>query len=570
MDYTIKIGGEAGQGILTIGDTLSRVFARSGYHVFTHQDYESRIRGGHNIYQVRVSDQPVMASRTGIDILVVLDSSTISLHEKELTPDGLVVYDSAALKNKYDQPNFLDVPFARLAMDQTGQAIMANSVATGAVFGMLGVSTSTLESVFHDLFKKDALVAANMKAALAGYAYAKEHCISCAFMPSATGHAKMLIQGNDAIGLGALASGLKFFSAYPMTPSTSIMLSVAARAKEYGVIVEQAEDEIAAINMALGASYAGVRAMTGSSGGGFALMVEGLSLAAITETPVVIALVQRPGPATGLPTKTEQADLNFALYCAHGEFPRILLAPGTPEQAFFLTNKAFDLAEKYQIPVIILSDQYLADTQWTFDDFDTTKLIYHDYRLRGDAFAACLSYQRHAYTETGISPMAVPGDGPHVVITDSDEHNETGNLVEDIETRNKMMVKRLFKKMPLIQAKIAPPTLYGHHNPEVIVVGWGSTYGLLKEAVDALNVCCSAAMLHFSEVYPLPSTEKLDWLALLNEARVTICVENNATSQFARLLRTETGFKFDQLITKYDGRPFLLEELLGEINARRG
>lgn len=570
MDYTIKIGGEAGQGILTIGDTLARLFARSGYHVFTHQDYESRIRGGHNIYQVRVADRPVMASRAGIDILVVLDNATISLHENELTPDGLVVYDSTALRQKYDQPNFLDVPFAQIAMEQTGQAIMANSVASGAVLGMLGVATDVLESIFLDLFKKNDLVAANSKAAHAGYAYARKHCIRCSFFPADSARAKMLIQGNDAIGLGALASGLKFYSAYPMTPSTGIMLSVAARAREYGVIVEQAEDEIAAINMALGASYAGVRAMTGSSGGGFALMVEGLSLAAITETPIVIGLVQRPGPATGLPTKTEQADLNFALYSAHGEFPRVLLAPGTPEQAFFLTNKAFDLAEKYQVPVIILSDQYLADTQWTFDDFDTARLIFRDYRLRGKAFAESPKYQRHAYTETGITPMAVPGDGPHVVITDSDEHNETGNLIEDIETRNKMMEKRLLKKMPLIQAEIAPPACYGHHAPEVVLVGWGSTYGLLKEAVDALSVCCGAAMLHFSEVYPLPLPEQAGWLELLRNAKLTICVENNATSQFARLVRAETGFTFSHLITKYDGRPFLLEELLGEINARRG
>ncbi|HSW62108.1 MAG TPA: 2-oxoacid:acceptor oxidoreductase subunit alpha [Dissulfurispiraceae bacterium] len=570
MDYTIKIGGEAGQGILTIGDTLARFFACSGYHVFTHQDYESRIRGGHNIYQVRVSDRPVMSSRTGIDILVVLDAATIAMHEGELSSDGLVVYDAASLKQKHDKPHFLDVPFMQIAMEQTGNRIMANTVATGAVLGMLGVSTDALEGIFHDLFKKDDLIAANLKAAAAGYGYAKEHCILCSFLSADTAHPKMLIQGNDAIGLGALASGLQFYSAYPMTPSTSIMLSVAARAKEYGVIVEQAEDEIAAINMALGASYAGVRAMTGSSGGGFALMVEGLSLAAITETPIVIGLVQRPGPATGLPTKTEQADLNFALYSAHGEFPRVLLAPGTPEQAFFLTNKAFDLAEKYQIPVFILSDQYLADTQWTFDSFDTSGLIYTDYRLRGQAFSVLQSYQRHEYTENGVTPMAVPGDGPHVVITDSDEHNEIGNLIEDVETRNRMMEKRLFKKLPLIQAEIAPPTLYGHHAPDVVLVGWGSTFGLLKEAVDALNICYSSAMLHFSEVYPLPLLVKLDYLALLRSAKQTICIENNATSQFARLLKTENGYTFNHLITKYDGRPFLLEQLVGEINARLG
>ncbi|MEF9475485.1 MAG: 2-oxoacid:acceptor oxidoreductase subunit alpha, partial [Candidatus Mariimomonas ferrooxydans] len=225
-------------------------------------------------------------------------------------------------------------------------------------------------------------------------------------------------------GLGAVSSGCKFYSAYPMTPSTGIMNYIAAKEKEYGIIVEQAEDEISAINMTLGASFGGVRAMTGTSGGGFALMVEGLSLAAITETPIVIALGQRPGPATGLPTRTEQADLLFTLYAAHGEFPRVILAPGTPEQAFYLTNRAFDIAEKYQIPVVIITDQYLGDSQWTFEGFDSGRIKYTDYRLRGEAFKNLSEYRRHAFTESGVSLLGIPGDSRHLVVTDSDEHDE--------------------------------------------------------------------------------------------------------------------------------------------------
>ena len=256
----------------------------------------------------------------------------------------------------------------------------------------------------------------------------------------------MLIGGVEALALGAIASGLKFYAAYPMTPATGIMNYISARAAKFGIIVEQAEDEIAAINMALGASFGGVRAMTGTSGGGFALMVEGISLAAMTETPVVIALGQRPGPATGLPTRTEQGDLQFALYAAHGEFPRVILAPGTPEQAFYAAAKAFDLAEKYQIPVIILFDQYFGDCQWTYDGFDPGRIPYRDYRLRGAAFSDLKYYKRHAFTETGVSPLGVPGDARHVVVTDSDEHDEDGHLVEDAETRRKMVDKRLFRK----------------------------------------------------------------------------------------------------------------------------
>jgi 2-oxoglutarate ferredoxin oxidoreductase subunit alpha len=378
----------------------------------------------------------------------------------------------------------------------------------------------------------------------------------------------MLISGNDAIGLGAIASGVKFYSAYPMTPSTGIMNYIAGKEEEYGIIVEQAEDEVAAINMALGASFAGARAMTGTSGGGFALMVEGLSLAGITETPVVIALAQRPGPATGLPTRTEQGDLQFALHTAHGEFPRVIFAPGTPEQAFYLTNKAFGIAEKYQIPVILLTDQYLADSEWTFNTFDLGKIHYSDHRLRGDALKNLPDYKRHAFTETGVTPLGIPGDSKHLVVTDSDEHDEEGHIIEDGETRIKMMDKRLFKKLPHIREDIAPPLSYGSDNPDILLAGWGSTYGLLKEAVDVLSKDMNTGMLHFSEIYPFPEVEKFDYLSLLKNAKAALCIENNATSQFARLMRAETGFEFKIKINKYDGRPFMLDSLLGEIHAR--
>ncbi|MBI4699425.1 MAG: 2-oxoacid:acceptor oxidoreductase subunit alpha, partial [Nitrospirae bacterium] len=388
MDYTIKICGEAGQGIQTIGDTLAKVFSRSGYHAFTLQDYESRIRGGHNFYQVRFSDKPVTACRDKIDILVSFDREGILLHEKELNDKGHVVYDSELLKKKYEKLNFLEVPFNRLAVEHGGSKIMANTVAVGAVLGMFGMKLDNLLVIINDTFSKkgEDVIKANVAAAHAGYEFSVKKCTACSFSVSAQTKPKMLISGIEAIGAAAVASGCKFYSAYPMTPSTGIMNYLADKEKESMIIVEQAEDEIAAINMALGASFAGVRAMTGTSGGGFALMVEGLSLAAMTETPVVIALGQRPGPATGLPTRTEQADLNFAIHTAHGEFPRIVFAPGTPEQAFYQTSRAFDLSEKYQIPAIIIFDQYLADSAWTFEGFDLNRIKLMDYRLRGDSF----------------------------------------------------------------------------------------------------------------------------------------------------------------------------------------
>jgi 2-oxoglutarate ferredoxin oxidoreductase subunit alpha len=569
MDYSIKIGGEAGQGIQTIGDTLARVFSRAGYHVFTNQDYESRIRGGHNFFQIRFSEKPVMASRDKIDILVALDKESIEQHEKELSEYGQIIYDSATLKQKHEKSYFLDIPFVNLAVEHGRNKIMANTVATGAVLGMLGMELDILLDIIKVTFKKKGadIIKANIDAAMAGHDYAVKECIKCSFSSAPISKPRMLIAGNDAIGLGAIASGCKFYAAYPMTPSTGIMLYVASKAKEYGIVVEQAEDEIAAINMALGASFSGVRAMTGSSGGGFALMVEGLSLAAMTETPIVIALAQRPGPATGFPTRTEQAELQFALYTAHGEFPRVIFAPGTPEQAFYLTNKAFDIAEKYQIPVFILTDQYLADSQWTFDGFDSNKIKYTDYRLRGEAFEKLIEYKRHAFTDNGVSPLGVPGDAEHLVVTDSDEHDEEGHIVEDAETRIKMVNKRLFKKLPLIRKEIEPPSIYGHPNPEIVISGWGSTYGVMKEAVDEISANCDIAMLHFSEIYPFPPTNKFNYLKVLKDAKMTICVENNATGQFARLIKAETGYAFNRLINRFDGRPFTVESLIGEIDA---
>jgi len=572
MDYSIKIGGEAGQGLQTIGDTLGRVFTRAGYHVFTHQDYDSRIRGGHNIYQIRLSDRPIMAPKEGLDIIIALDKESIRLHERELTSQGRIMYDSDTLKEKYDKPIFLDIPFVKLATEQGGDKIMANTVATGAVLGMLGMELTILSELLSDAFRKkgDAVIAANRKAALAGYEYAQRNCSACSFSVPEISRPKMLINGTEAIALGALASGCKLYSAYPMTPSTGIMNYLASKEQEYGIVVEQAEDEIAAINMALGASFAGVRSMTGTSGGGFALMVEGLSLAGMTETPVVIAMGQRPGPATGLPTRTEQGDLQFVLSAGHGEFPRVVFAPATPLQAFFLTNKAFDLAEKYQIPVFILFDTYLADTQWTFDGFDLSRLRYTEYRTGSEAFNKLPEYKRHALTENGITPLAVPGDAPHLVVTDSDEHDEIGHIAEDAATRIAMVEKRLLKKLPLIKQEIAPPSLYGAPDPQVLLTGWGSTYGVMKEAVDALAKSHCIAMLHFSEVFPLPYTEPFDYVRILRNAKNTICIEHNATGQFERLLRAEQGYEFGGHIRRYDGRPFLLEELVREIIAKCG
>ncbi len=572
LDYTLRVGGEAGQGLATVGGALAQVLSKIGYHVFTHQDYMSRVRGGHNFYQIRFSDQKISASREMVDILLALDLNTIEIHKKSVRNEGFILYDSEIAKKKFEEPEFIDIPFRKIALDVGKNSVMANTVATGAVLGLIDLGLETLKNILRQAFKKkgEEVIQENIACAEAGYNYARTNCPRCeAFGIREPEYRKlMLIDGVHAIGMGALMSGCKFYSGYPMTPSTGILDYMASRAEEYNLVVEQAEDEIAAINMAIGASFAGVRAMTGSSGGGFALMVEGLSLAGMTETPIVIAEMQRPGPATDFPTRTEQTNLLFILHAAHGEFPRVIFEPGTPEQAFYLTNRAFELAEKYQIPVFIQSDQYLVDTEWTFENFDLEHLIYNDYRMREKDLEGLEDYKRYKYSDTGISPLAVPGEaGKHLVVADSDEHDEEGHIIEDGETRIKMVQKRLLKKLPLIKKEIEAPLLYGDPSPKIVLIGHGSTYGVIKEVVETIPKDQKVAMMHFSQIYPLPEREKFDYIELLENADLTIGIENSATGQFAKLMRSETGFEFSYQISKYDGMPFTIENLKEELHS---
>jgi 2-oxoglutarate/2-oxoacid ferredoxin oxidoreductase subunit alpha len=569
MDITIRIGGEAGQGLQFIGSALGRIFSRRGLHVFTHQDYMSRVRGGHNFYQLRIADRPVHSSREKIDIILALDEHTIEVHRNSLDPRGIIMFDERLTRTPHPEPRFMNIPFLGLTEQMDLAPIMANSAAVGAILGGLGIGIDAFAEIIEQLLGKKGgeVVASNLRVARAGSEHVQksmdwpEH-LTCGEEGKAP---LLLINGSQAIGTGAIVSGCKFYAAYPMTPSTGIMNHIASRAKEHNIAMEQAEDEIAAINLALGASFGGVRAMTGTSGGGFALMVEGLSLAGMTETPVVIAEMQRPGPATGLPTRTEQSDLLFVLHAGHGEFPRVLFAPGTPEQALHLTNKAFDLAEKYQIPAIIQSDQHLADSEWTFQKLDPAPLLFHDHRDRSSP-GEDSGYKRYQLTSSGVSPLAVPGLSPRLVVVDSDEHDEEGHIIEDAETRIRMVEKRWLLKWPAIRAEISPPLLYGHEKPGVVLVGYGSTYGIMRDAVDALRESIAAAMLHFSELWPFPDPARGNYLDILNSAKLAVCVENNATGQFARLFRSETGYVFPAFIRKYDGRPFLLEPFMDEIN----
>ncbi len=367
---------------------------------------------------------------------------------------------------------------------------------------------------------------------------------------------ELLINGVDAIGFGGLLGGCTFVSSYPMSPSTNLLIFFSRYAKEFGLVVEQAEDEISAVNMALGSWYAGGKALVTTSGGGYALMIEGLSLAGSIESPLVIHIGQRPGPATGLPTRTEQADLDHALYSGHGEFPRLILAPGTINEGFNLARHAFYMADKYQIPVIVLTDQYFLESTYTVDMLDIPAQLHEGFVVETDA-----GYKRYRLTDDGVSPRGIPGFGSGFVCVDSDEHDEEGRITEELRIRTSMVDKRL-RKLKSMEPDSIPPTLIGSEDSRYLVVGWGSTLGVVKESLDILKPR-DLAFLHFSQVYPLwPKAGDI-----IKRFDKRIIIENNATAQFGRLIRQQTGIEFQGRILKYDGLPFMLEEVVEKLEA---
>ena len=564
-DFNILVGGEAGQGIQSIGIIIARMMARGGYSVFADQDYESRVRGGHNFFRIRVSDNAVRAVAEKLDVLVALNRETVELHEKELKAGGTIIYDSQASQSIESKKKTLDIPLTKIALDAAGNKLMANTVAVGAIAGMVKYDFEILEGVLTKEFSGHGqkIIEDNIKAARAGYDFARKNA-KAKTLPrikdTANKERQILLNGNEAISLGAMAAGCKLIAGYPMTPASSIMEYFAGKEKEYDVVAVHVEDEIAAINMAVGAGYTGIRSMAATSGGGFSLMVEGLALAGMTETPVVIVLGQRPGPATGLPTRTEQGELWFALHAGHGEFPRALLAPTDPADAFAAVVRAFNLTEKYQTPVIILTDHHLATSYMTVDPFNMEKVVVD----RGDIVlpkkaADIKEYKRHAVTDSGVSPRALPGLSKALVVTDSDEHDAAGHMIEDAATRNEQNRKRL-RKLGGLREEINGPEVKQTAGAEFVLVGWGSATGAIREAAAVIEKSGQAiSTVCFNEIWPFPATAVDE---VFKHGAKTIVIENNATGQLAGLVRRETGRKANHTILKYDGRPFSPEYIV--------
>lgn len=549
--YNILVGGAAGQGIDTTVATLEKLLKKSGYFVFTTKDFMSRVRGGHNFSILRFGTEEVTSHSSVLDGIIALNDETVEIHKEKLKENGFILCDSKLATE--------DKKAIKLNMDtmakEIGNPRVSGSIAVGVILKLFGETLDYVPEVLKKSVKPQ-YYDMNIKAIEQGYQSVETR------FPKLKGKFSdwMIISGSQAMGLGAIAAGVKFYSAYPMSPSTAVMEYLAPKADKAGIVVEQAEDEIAGINMAIGASFAGARAMTGTSGGGFCLKVEGLGLSGIAEIPLVVVDVQRPGPATGLPTRTEQSDLKFVVSASQGEFPRMVIAVRNQKDAFYQTIRAFDLAEKYQIPVILLSDQYVGDSVSTVEPFDVNNIKVTEPATKDDIKG---EYLRYRYTEDGISPRLIPGKSNHFVTADSDEHDERGWITESAEVRNKMMDKRM-RKLVKLQEELQEPEFLGSETCDTLLLGWGSTYGPIIEAVATLNKKKPGkyGALVFGDVYPLPTKLLLEKATKVNQI---INIEQNATGQLAGLIREYTGIKCDSSILKYDGRQISGEEIVSKV-----
>jgi 2-oxoglutarate ferredoxin oxidoreductase subunit alpha len=558
----VRIGGEAGQGLETVGQMLAKALIRSGFGVLTTQSAMSRIRGGHNYFSLYYgADQPP-APGGPVDLLAAFTQETVAIHQDQLGEQGLLLLGEGM--DHQEAGRFLQIPFSELAEKK----IVYNVLALGVLAGLLGIDTEVAVSVVRDTLgsRHEDLLDQNLTALNKGQEWLQSQQIdfhALAGGPSGKDH--LAVSGSQAIALGALAAGVNFCSFYPMSPATSIAVNLVGHAESAGLVVEQAEDEIAAVNMAIGATFCGARSLVPTSGGGFALMGEGVSLAGMTETPLLIVLAQRPGPATGLPTRTEQGDLELALHSGHGEFPRAILAPGSQEECFSLTARALRLSEQFQSPVILLVDQYLVDSIRSVPRFDLEALP--DFGQPGESRQRQDVYERFALTGDGVSPRLIPGAGQDLVVADSDEHTPDGHITEDQTVRTQMVDKRL-KKMDGLRREAVPPSYQGPDRPDLLLVSWGSSQGVVQETAKMLHSDSrQVATLHFSQVWPLVPEQ---FLQRLQQAESVIAVESNATGQFTRLLRRETGFDIAQQVLRYDGHPLTTDfilETLGRLNS---
>jgi 2-oxoglutarate ferredoxin oxidoreductase subunit alpha len=564
--FAIGIGGAAGQGVATPGDIFAKIFSRRGLHLNAYNAYQSIIRGGHTFLTIRTGPEKVTNMGDRVDLLIPLNQDAMDRHLNLLADGAACVYNSDTIKPGAAAAGvaLCPLPVSKLA-DITRNKVAQNTLAVGAGLSMMGIGFPSLEEVLTEQFRKkgDAVIAENIGIARAGYDYATANFKPFAWALPMTETRYAVLSGNTAIAMGGAAAGVKFYCAYPMSPSTGVLHWMAAHARKAGIMVRQVEDEIGVVNMAIGAAHAGVRSMCATSGGGFALMSEGLGLSAMMETPVVVIDCQRAGPSTGVPTKTEQGDLWQMLGAAFGDYPRAIAAPLDIGDCFKIIPEIFNIADKFQCPGIVLADLLLSEGRLSVDpkDLDFAPVIDRGELITNASSSATNgdgAYKRYKITESGISPRAVPGVPGHTHTASSDEHAEDGVLISDEFTnpakRRAMMEKRM-RKVAGIEAAVPPPVLWRPRDAEVTLIGWGSTMGVIEEACEILaEQGISSNQLQIRWLVPLHGDAIVE---ILKGTQHTIIVENNYSGQFARYLRSETSFVPDGYIRKYDGEPFM-------------
>jgi len=577
-EVRIRIGGPAGFGIKAAGQSLARVFARSGFETFDLTEYPSLIKGGHNTYHVRVCDGPIYSHVTATDILVALDSATFPLHTSELTPGAAIIFDPAdgdlTAHESFDPDAMcaVPVPLSEIVHEVGGIKIMRNVAALGAVLGHMGFPIETLTDSIREQFghKAPEVAEQNIAAAAKGYEHAKSH--GCAFpihlVPKADPQPRILVDGNEAFGLGALAAGIGLYCAYPMTPASSLLHFMAKHGEANDVVVKHTEDEIAAMNMVLGGAFGGTRSMCATAGGGFSLMVEAFGFAGVSETACVVGLFTRPGPATGLPTWTEQSDLRFALHAAQGEFPRVVLAPGDHTEAFELTWKAFNIADQVQTPVILLGDSYLSDNRVTAVPFDTGSVVVDrgelvtsgDVADHPETLDANGKYLRYKVTDSGVSTRVLPGVEGALQLVNSYEHDEAGYgaNAEVAEVRIAQNEKRM-RKIELARTLVPGPRTYGPDEADLSILLFGTTKMPTLEALEWLKDDGVAVnVMQVVTLAPFPAEEVAEFLGA---AKRTAIIEGNYTGQLQGLVRQECLMDVEHTLHRYDGRPFSPEQI---------
>jgi 2-oxoglutarate ferredoxin oxidoreductase subunit alpha len=566
------VGGEAGQGITRSGSLLGKAIMRGGFHVYGANDYPSVIRGGHNLYLLRVSDEEIHSQHDRVDLVMALNKETLVLHQGDLNVGGGAIYDEDIKLEPgeitRDDIGLYPVPMSAFVKEIGGAPIMRNTVALGAAVGLVGYDLKMLKEAITIAFEgREKIVEDNQRAAQMGYDYAREHygdSFPCRLEPAQETPDRIMLTGSDAVALGAISAGCGLYSAYPMTPASPVLHYLINNDVEAGMVVIQAESEISAIMMVIGASYAGVRAMTATSGGGFALMTEALGLAAITETPVVIMVGQRPGPSTGMATYSAQADLLFTIHASQGEFPRVVVAPGDVDESYHLTTEAFNLAERFQVPAIILTDKNLLESHKSTNPFAGRVAIERGDLMTTSAWEGESEYKRYIITESGVSPRLIPGTSGALALSNSNEHDEYGFTTIDPDVIEAMAAKQRRKIEGLREQVFAMDAVkvHGVEDAEVTLVGWGSTKGPALEALKVLeeeDVRARFVQVVLMEPFPSEAVSEA-----FNKRGPTLLIEGNRTAQLGKLIKLHCGIEFEHVYLRYDGRPFNP----GEIAAR--